>query len=82
MKLIMHFGFLLKIELSSNVIQGALKWQQVDLKNYHKSDLYNFLYTQKEELFITPKYPCEIKLINILENTDLTKIDLKIFRNS
>lgn len=44
-----------------------------------KSDLYNFLYTQKEELFITPKYPCEIKLINILENTDLTKIDFKKF---
>jgi len=47
-----------------------------------KSDLYNFLYTQKEELFITPKYPCEIKLINILENTDLTKNRFKkIFRN-
>ncbi|WP_159123299.1 hypothetical protein [Acinetobacter variabilis] len=44
-----------------------------------KSDLYNFLYTQKEELFITPKYPCEINLINILENTDLTKIDFKKF---
>lgn len=44
-----------------------------------KSDLYNFLYIQKEELFITPKYPCEINLINILENTDLTKIDFKKF---
>ena len=43
-------------------------------KTITKDDLYGLLYIYKQELFFDPKYQCEIKLISLLDNTDLESL--------